>query len=58
MSDEHWAPGTSQAPEMIGEGCIRRYDPQQLSDEHGTSFEQAQALWLQLHERKTDDASE
>ena len=33
---------------MIGEGCTQRYDPEALSEENGTEFAEAAALWQQL----------
>lgn len=38
----------AHAPRMLGEGCTRRYDPQALSEEDGTEFAEAAALWQQL----------
>ena len=40
---------TSKAPPTLGEGCVRRYDPDALSEEHGTEFADAAELWRQLH---------
>ncbi len=40
--------GASRAPAMIGEGCTQRYDPEALSEENGTEFAEAAALWQQL----------
>ncbi|MHC8318111.1 hypothetical protein [Pseudomonas sp. LB3P31] len=40
---------TSTAPATLGEGCLSRYDPDDLSAEDGTEFPGAQALWEQLH---------
>lgn len=31
-----------------GEGCLRRYDPDELSAEHGTEFCGAAELWREL----------
>ncbi|WP_314406895.1 hypothetical protein [Pseudomonas kuykendallii] len=39
---------TSKAPPTVGEGCVRRYDPEALSSEDGTEFPDAQALWERL----------
>lgn len=39
---------TSQAPPTLGEGCVRRYDPDALSDEDGVDFAEAAELWRQL----------
>lgn len=29
---------TAKAPPTLGEGCVRRYDPEALSEEDGTDF--------------------
>lgn len=39
---------TSKAPPTLGEGCVRRYDPDALSEEDGTEFTEAAELWRQL----------
>lgn len=39
---------TSKAPPTVGEGCVRRYDPEALSSEDGTEFPNASALWERL----------
>lgn len=39
---------TSTAPATLGEGCLSRYDPAQLTAENGTDFEGAAALWREL----------
>ncbi|MDH1265376.1 hypothetical protein [Pseudomonas sp. GD03944] len=39
---------TSKAPPTVGDGCVRRYDPDALSPEDGTSFPGAAELWEQL----------
>ncbi|MCW3149950.1 hypothetical protein N8H22_15200 [Stutzerimonas stutzeri] len=39
---------TAEAPPVIGSGCTRRYDPDALSDELGTEFAGAAALWAHL----------
>ncbi|WP_373387454.1 hypothetical protein [Pseudomonas alcaligenes] len=41
-------PGTATPPPTLGEGCVRRYDPQALSEEDGTEFPGAAELWRQL----------
>jgi len=46
---------TSKAPATLGEGCLSRYDPDDLSPEDGTDFPDAAALWEQLNEEKPDD---
>ena len=42
------ARGSSRAPATLGEGCISRYDPQDLSADNGAEFADAAALWRQL----------
>ncbi len=44
--------GTSRAPATLGEGCVRRYDPEALDDNDGTDFPGAARLWRQLQERE------
>ena len=39
---------TSSPPPTLGEGCVRRYDPEALNGEHGTDFPAAAELWLEL----------
>lgn len=45
---------TSKAPPTLGEGCVRRYDPDALSEEDGTEFAEAAELWRQLQEQTED----
>lgn len=40
---------TSKAPATLGEGCLSRYDPEELSPEDGTEFPDAAELWKQTH---------
>lgn len=40
---------TSKAPATLGEGCLSRYDPEDLSPEDGTEFPDAARLWEELH---------
>ena len=47
MSDP-LARGAAHAPQMIGEGCTRRYDPDALTEEDGAEFAEAAALCQQL----------
>ncbi|MGQ7956894.1 hypothetical protein ACUTAF_04085 [Pseudomonas sp. SP16.1] len=47
---------TSQAPPTLGEGCVRRYDPDALSEEDGTEFAGAAELWRQLQEQEKTPA--
>lgn len=42
---------TSKAPQTLGEGCLSRYDPDDLSEDDGTEFPDAAALWEQLQEK-------
>ncbi|MDX1298161.1 MAG: hypothetical protein R3260_07945 [Pseudomonas sp.] len=44
--------GASSAPEVLGEGCTQRYDPQVMTPEHGTEFADAAELWRQLQQDK------
>ncbi|WAJ38841.1 hypothetical protein OU800_06335 [Pseudomonas sp. GOM7] len=46
---------TSSAPPTLGEGCVRRYDPEALSEEDGTDFAGAAELWQQLQD-EADEA--
>ncbi|MCE4054416.1 hypothetical protein [Pseudomonas sp. Au-Pse12] len=41
---------TSKAPATLGEGCLSRYDPDELDAEHGTEFPGAEQLWEQLQQ--------
>ncbi|MCY1301362.1 hypothetical protein D9M68_365760 [compost metagenome] len=43
---------TSRPPPTLGEGCVRRYDPEALSDDDGTEFPGAEALWDALQREK------
>ncbi|MBD9440855.1 hypothetical protein [Pseudomonas sp. PDM04] len=45
----------SKAPATLGEGCLSRYDPDDLSPEDGTEFPGAEALWEQLHPDAGED---
>lgn len=45
---------TSKAPATLGEGCLSRYDPEELGPEDGTEFPDAAELWKQTHPQ--DDA--
>lgn len=40
---------TAQPPATLGEGCLSRYDLDQLDAEAGTDFPDAQQLWRSLH---------
>ena len=39
---------TATAPATLGEGCLSRYDPEELSAEDGTEFPGAAQLWETL----------
>lgn len=53
MSDDKpREPGTAVPPPTLGEGCVRRYDPEALSEEDGTDFEGAEALWQRLQRKR------
>lgn len=43
------------APPTLGEGCLARFDLERMSEEAGTHFPGAAALWRQLN--SPDDAS-
>lgn len=38
----------SSPPTTLGEGCVSRYDPDELTGEHGAEFAGAAELWRQL----------
>jgi hypothetical protein len=46
---------TSKAPATLGEGCLSRYDPEDMSPKDGTEFPGAAELWEQLKEQEQDD---
>lgn len=48
MADK--APGTATPPPTLGEGCVRRYDPEALSEQDGTEFPGAAELWQRLRQ--------
>ncbi|BAQ76455.1 MULTISPECIES: hypothetical protein [Pseudomonas] len=48
---------TSKAPATLGEGCLSRYDPDELDAEDGTEFPGAAQLWEQLQQEPTPPAS-
>lgn len=45
-------PGTATPPPTLGEGCVRRYDPDALSENDGTEFAEAAELWRKLQEEE------
>ena len=42
------ARAASNPPATLGEGCVSRYDPDELTGEHGADFSGASELWRQL----------
>ena len=45
---------TSKAPATLGEGCLSRYDPEDMSPDDGTEFPGAAELWEQLQDQQDD----
>jgi len=45
---------TSKAPATLGEGCLSRYDPDEMSPEDGTAFPGAAELWEELKPESDD----
>lgn len=45
-------PGTATPPPTLGEGCVRRYDPDALRENDGTEFAEAAELWRKLQEEE------
>ena len=41
----------ASAPPTLGEGCLRRFDPEQMGDDLGTEFSDAAALWAEWRVR-------
>ncbi len=50
-----WDKATSKAPPTVGEGCVRRYDPKELGEHHGTEFPEAAQLWRRLQEQSNEE---
>ncbi|AYC34105.1 hypothetical protein D3880_17830 [Pseudomonas cavernae] len=48
---------TASPPPTLGEGCVRRYDPEALGDEHGTEFPGAAQLWEELQRKDRETRS-
>ena len=48
---------TAKAPPTLGEGCVRRDDPEALSEEDGTDFAEAAELWRQLQEQRDNSGA-
>lgn len=40
---------TSKAPATVGEGCLSRYDPDDMGPDDGTEFPEAAQLWAELN---------
>lgn len=57
-NDDLREPGTATPPPTLGEGCVRRYDPEALSEEDGTEFEGAEALWQRLQRERLDKSGD
>ncbi|MBI6853043.1 hypothetical protein AAIM60_24260 [Pseudomonas lijiangensis] len=49
---------TSTAPPTLGEGCLSRYDPDELTPENGADFRDAARLWRQLQEQSPEPDSD
>lgn len=49
---------TSKAPPTLGEGCVRRYDPQALGDGDGTDFPGAAELWRALQDTPGEEPAQ
>jgi hypothetical protein len=41
---------SASLPPTVGEGCVRRFDPEQLSDDCGAEFSGAAQLWAELQQ--------
>lgn len=54
MSERNPA-GTATPPPTVGEGCVRRYDPEALNEELGTEFAEAAELWRLLQQKQRPD---
>ena len=39
---------TASLPPTVGEGCVRRFDPEQVSEDCGAEFFGAAQLWAEL----------
>jgi hypothetical protein len=49
---------TSSAPPTLGEGCLSRYDPEEMTPDDGTEFEGAAQLWQELQGTPTPEKPE
>lgn len=47
---------TAQPLPMLGEGCLQRYDPEYLSDQHGADFSAAVLLSQSLFAQYTPES--
>lgn len=45
---------TSKAPATLGESCLSRYDPDDMSPDDGTEFPGAAELWEQLQQEQDE----
>lgn len=52
------ARGTSRPPATLGEGCVSRYDPDELTGENGADFAEAAELWRLLQAPLNTPAAE
>lgn len=57
MSDAPRDRAAAQPPATLGEGCVRRYDPEALTEEDGADFAEAAELWQRL-QREQEPAGE
>ncbi|NVZ70329.1 hypothetical protein [Pseudomonas costantinii] len=48
---------TSKAPATLGEGCLSRFDPEDLDADDGTEFPGAAELW-EREQRKSESQEE
>lgn len=55
MSNDPLERATAKAPPTLGEGCVRRFDPEALSDSTGTEFAGAAELWRSLQEESEEN---
>ncbi|WP_231423790.1 hypothetical protein [Pseudomonas sp. Leaf59] len=46
---------TAKAPATLGEGCLSRYDPDDLNSEDGTDFPGAAQLWERERSKSEPD---
>lgn len=48
---------TARPAPTLGEGCLSRYDLEQLDDEAGTGFPGAARLWRETHPGQPEDVA-